>query len=32
MADTAVIVLILAIVGTAVGPERRGAAFSSYGR
>jgi SHS family lactate transporter-like MFS transporter len=30
MADTAVIVLILAIVGTAVGPERRGAAFSSY--
>jgi SHS family lactate transporter-like MFS transporter len=32
MADTAVIVLILAIIGTAVGPERRGAAFSSYGR
>jgi SHS family lactate transporter-like MFS transporter len=30
MADTAVIVLILAIIGTAVGPERRGAAFSSY--
>ena len=31
MAETAVIVLILAIIGTAVGPERRGAAFSSDG-
>ena len=31
MADTAVIVLIMAIIGTAVGPERRGAAFNSYG-
>jgi SHS family lactate transporter-like MFS transporter len=29
MAETAAIVLIIAIIGTAVGPERRAAAFSS---
>jgi len=29
MAGTAAIALILAIIGTAVGPERHGAAFSS---
>jgi len=31
MAETAMIVLILAIIGTAVGPERHGAAFSNRG-
>jgi MFS transporter, SHS family, lactate transporter len=30
MAETAMIVLALAIIGTAVGPERRGAAFNDH--
>src|SRR5260370_20225536 len=32
MAGTAIISLILAIIGTAVGPERHGAHFKSYGK
>ena len=32
MAETAIISLILAIIGTAVGPERHGIHFKSYGK
>jgi len=32
MAGTALISLLLAILGTAVGPERRGAAFKSFAK